>query len=1086
MTSKPTPVGDPLEIRLRELASKAALAPTQETKDTTTEEQKNDPTLWNNQYPELFETDYLRTLPRQDLMFGTGIQALDLRQHVARHDTKEGGQSVLAQDIQFANVESMHEKSLLLLLKKSRKSLTSITLNKSPIVGTETLSYLMSSFRSLTSFTLKESNINDIHLQTVYQRPRYLKDGQNLAVAIEHLDISGSGGITDEGISSMIKADACRWTQSLAMSDCPNISDMALLSFKLPRMFRQLTALDISNNNIGSLGVRQVSLACTALISLNLKNTLIVDSTLGDIGNGLKHLEVLNLENCVLITDEGLISLFNYEPPEEDPLAKMEEKDLGHHGWKSMARYIEQKQIIENNMTRKQKNRLLKKNNERNGCNRLKSLSLRGCYNVQSKGLQALAYCGGTTIEKLNLKGLPGINAWTFQALSVALVHLKWLDVSGQLNKTSSIAIKTAKALESHDVEGQKGKKSLARGDFYGHPLARMKGGSSAHDGSGGSDNISNTGNRRNTSKNETKSTPTPKAAVSGINLVSQQLETVIMTDGNIHSSLIINMIRNQTYGNLSSVQLRGCKNVTDLVLLALGQTCQQLQTLLVGACELISDKGIVSLCTGIWPVENANQTKKAYVPKTNAMLAHEAKKRKIEETKRKQQEKNGGCKQLKKIGLCGLWKLTDLSILAMATHCKQLTSIDVREITNFTNTSIEQIQENLLFLISVQMCNLSSFDMDCLGRCARALPLIGNIPHVRGPHVVLRYTSKSWLFIQQKRALHKRSAKEIQRGTRKYFASKRSLSFKIARAEKIVLKRKNCAIRIQSYVRGIAGRVLAKERRKELRRIRRARRKAAATRMQACVRRWIATMYVKRVRKAMQFFLAKYFKKFRKTVKKLISIRRIKACSRIQNTYRSYIARTAYRRMVAYRNAQARHIQRIVRGVHGRMLAYEYKLFKIRHAILLQRLVRGWYGRKRAVIVIQEIKDYRAWWDGFVISIQRRVKLKIRRAKWRFIIDLANQKKLFLAFKCQKYIRGMLGRIKAKVWISKWRYDCPTPLLFSTPECAIFNYEFSNQMYQLQQRVRVVVFCLWSTLNACFVVVLLYIKSHDPMMFMC
>ena len=76
----------------------------------------------------------------------------------------------------------------------------------------------------------------------------------------------------------------------------------------------------------------------------------------------------------------------------------------------------------------------------------------------------------------------------------------------------------------------------------------------------------------------------------------------------------------------------------------------------------------------------------------------------------------------------------------------------------------------------------------------------------------------------------------------------------------------------------------------------------------------------------------------------------------------------------------------------------------------------------------------------------------------------LANQKKLFLAFKCQKYIRGMLGRIKAKVWISKWRYDCPTPLLFSTPERAIFNYEFSNQMYQLQQRVRVLVFCLWST----------------------
>ena len=201
--------------------------------DTTTLEQKQDPELFHNCYPELFELDYLRTLPRRQLHFNTGIQGLDLRQHVAQHAEKEGDALTLADTIAFTEVEQLPKESLLVLLKKSRLSLTALRLKQSPILSIDALGYLMSSFRKLTVFDFTESNINDLHLQTIYQRPRYLKNGVNNAVAVEELCLRGNGGITDEGVSTMIKADACRWLTSLDLSECPNISDMVRVNIHL-------------------------------------------------------------------------------------------------------------------------------------------------------------------------------------------------------------------------------------------------------------------------------------------------------------------------------------------------------------------------------------------------------------------------------------------------------------------------------------------------------------------------------------------------------------------------------------------------------------------------------------------------------------------------------------------------------------------------------------------------------------------------------------------------------------------------------------------------------------------------------------
>ena len=82
-------------------------------------------------------------------------------------------------------------------------------------------------------------------------------------------------------------------------------------------------------------------------------------------------------------------------------------------------------------------------------------------------------------------------------------------------------------------------------------------------------------------------------------------------------------------------------------------------------------------------------------------------------------------------------------------------------------------------------------------------LILITGIPHYRGPHVVLSPTNKAWLFIQKRRSYHRRAIILLQTKIKKYFASKRSLSFKIARAELIVKKRAKMATRIQARRRG-------------------------------------------------------------------------------------------------------------------------------------------------------------------------------------------------------------------------------------------------------------------------------------------
>ena len=81
----------------------------------------------------------------------------------------------------------------------------------------------------------------------------------------------------------------------------------------------------------------------------------------------------------------GLRMLMNYIPPIDD-VTFNDDTDNGPHGWKNMAAYIQKRQVLESNMTKKQKNKLKKLKLNSFGCNVLKSISIAGCYNIKSKG----------------------------------------------------------------------------------------------------------------------------------------------------------------------------------------------------------------------------------------------------------------------------------------------------------------------------------------------------------------------------------------------------------------------------------------------------------------------------------------------------------------------------------------------------------------------------------------------------------------------------------------------------------------------------------------------------------------------------
>eukprot|EP00268_Persea_americana_P067304 TRINITY_DN9249_c0_g1_i1.p1 TRINITY_DN9249_c0_g1~~TRINITY_DN9249_c0_g1_i1.p1 ORF type:complete len:365 (-),score=53.04 TRINITY_DN9249_c0_g1_i1:69-1163(-) len=97
---------------------------------------------------------------------------------------------------------------------------------------------------------------------------------------------------------------------------------------------------------------------------------------------------------------------------------------------------------------------------------------------------------------------------------------------------------------------------------------------------------------------------------------------------------------------NLKSLNLCGCvKTATDIALQAIAHNCSQLQSLNLGWCEGVSDKGVISLAFG--------------------------------------------CPDLRILDLCGCVLITDASVIALSNRCHHLRSLDLYYCKNITDRSM-------------------------------------------------------------------------------------------------------------------------------------------------------------------------------------------------------------------------------------------------------------------------------------------------------------------------------------------------------------------------------------------------------------
>ncbi|XP_020262100.1 F-box protein SKP2A-like isoform X2 [Asparagus officinalis] len=103
---------------------------------------------------------------------------------------------------------------------------------------------------------------------------------------------------------------------------------------------------------------------------------------------------------------------------------------------------------------------------------------------------------------------------------------------------------------------------------------------------------------------------------------------------------------------NLKNLNLCGCvRAASDRALQAIGLNCRQLQTLNLGWCETVTDKGVIGLALG--------------------------------------------CPDLRALDLCGCILITDESVIALANGCPHLRSLGLYYCQNITDRAIYSLAEN-------------------------------------------------------------------------------------------------------------------------------------------------------------------------------------------------------------------------------------------------------------------------------------------------------------------------------------------------------------------------------------------------------
>ena len=487
--------------------------------DDSFDEDDDTPFVFDN-FPELFYYDYLKQFPKRNINLKDWkqLRSADLRQMVADFPpsahlaaSKAG---VSAYDsINLSGCENIDEDGLQSLLKSTSKSCTSLKVERCPkAVTTPLMKRVMHSFKILSVLDVTGCGVRDEALEEIRMRPRFAANEE--VKGIETLLVADNDLITDIGVMAVLKSSAADSLKVLDIFGCHRITDMALMtSFQSASKFQHLISMNISRINITSLGIAHVAKVCHSLVTFIAQHTLINDPSLYHMGKTLKKLKTFDIECCTLVTNDGILSLLDYDMDMGDDL-EQELKAIKAKRFRSKA-----------DMTR-----LATEAQKQIGCRSLTSINLKGCYNVGKEAMIAIA-SRAPGLTSLDISGLNRVDNNSFLEVSKKCLGIKRLRISGRLNTTSAAAMKEEKA--SADAEAFEAKKS--RGTFFGMPRITEEG---------------------------------------VLSLKSKELENIVVSGCVAMTSKSVQHFAKCGGANLRVLRFKGVKNVTDDVILEVGRSC--------------------------------------------------------------------------------------------------------------------------------------------------------------------------------------------------------------------------------------------------------------------------------------------------------------------------------------------------------------------------------------------------------------------------------------------------------------------------------------------------------------------------------
>jgi Leucine Rich repeat len=138
--------------------------------------------------------------------------------------------------------------------------------------------------------------------------------------------------------------------------------------------------------------------------------------------------------------------------------------------------------------------------------------------------------------------------------------------------------------------------------------------------------------------------------------------------------------------GKLLSIDLDGCRGITDIGVSVLARGCHQLQSINLGGCRKITDIGVSALGRECGYLQSVDLSRCEITDIGVSALAH-------------------GCGQLQSINLRGCSNLTDIGLSALAHGCGQLHFINLHRCDGITVIGVSALAHGCGKLQSIHLC---------------------------------------------------------------------------------------------------------------------------------------------------------------------------------------------------------------------------------------------------------------------------------------------------------------------------------------------------------------------------------------------